>query len=108
MNSCRFFKNYLRLSSYTVYDAKKCFSNTSILCSFYERDRVGAEYHKYSDQPWDEFFREGRKVFVQECKKFWQETKDHFQQDRKYYKHGDTDVFWRFDSEVKFFISSIF
>jgi len=99
MNSCKICVNYLRLNRYTVYGVKRCFSNTPILYSFYERDRVNADYHKYSDMPWDQFFREGNKAFVEECKKLWQETKDHFQQDRKYYKHGDTEVFWRFDSE---------
>lgn len=74
-------------------------SQSSKLYSFFERDTRGAEYPIIIDKPWQEIVKESGPAFVQECKKLWRETKDHFQQDRKLYYHGDTDVFWRFDSE---------
>lgn len=100
MNKYRVLLHCLIPRRIAAYDHHKCFSQTSKLYSFFENDHRGGDYPLIVDVPLKELLREGHKQFFQECKLFWHETKDHFQQDRKYYSHGDTDVFWRFDSEV--------
>lgn len=92
-----------RLNKGFTFYLSRHFSQTSRLYSFYERDTRGAEYPLVLDKPLTEILKESNKAFVEECKKFWEETKEDFRQDRKLYYHGDTDVFFRFDSEVKYF-----
>lgn len=93
-----------RLSKSFSFYFSRHFSRTSKLYSFYERDTRGAEYPLVIDKPLTQILKESNKAFVEECKKFWEETKEDFRQDRKIYKHGDTDVFFRFDSEVKYYL----
>lgn len=67
---------------------------------FYESNRRGQDYRIHRDIDFKKHLLEGQKIFVDECKLYWEEVKEHFRSDPKRYKHGDTDVFWRFDSEV--------
>ncbi|XP_042896176.1 complex I intermediate-associated protein 30, mitochondrial [Parasteatoda tepidariorum] len=66
---------------------------------FFEQYRRGTIPPEIHDKPWQEHIKEGRKIFVQECKLWVDEVKEKFRQDRKLYQHGDTDVFFRFDNK---------
>ncbi|KAG8184814.1 hypothetical protein JTE90_004912 [Oedothorax gibbosus] len=75
-------------------------SQSSILKKlFFERDPRGEDYRIHRDIDFKKHIIEGQKIFVDECKLFVEETKEYFRSDPKRYKDGDTDVFWRFDSE---------
>lgn len=90
-----------RIGNFVNAPCQRRYLSHSKLHSFYERDSRGEEYPVFVDKPWQEIVKESGPAFIQECKKFWEETKEHFQQDHKLYQSGDTEVFWRFDSEVK-------
>ncbi|KFM62941.1 putative complex I intermediate-associated protein 30, mitochondrial, partial [Stegodyphus mimosarum] len=78
---------------------RRSFSCTQVRNSFFEKDNRGAGYEVYPDATLREHIRDGRKIFVEECKLWLKEVKEKFEQDPKLYYHGDTDVFFRFDSE---------
>lgn len=98
MNKLRLFKT---VNNLIFIERGRYLSQTHRLCSFYESDSRGAEYPAFPDKDFKEIFHISRKEFWGQCKLFYSELKDKFQQDTKLYNHGDTEVFWRFDSEVK-------
>ncbi|XP_054707410.1 complex I intermediate-associated protein 30, mitochondrial-like [Uloborus diversus] len=105
INSLRGFNRILLFEGplckpYFVRDFNRHFSVTIAKNSFFEWDkRGGFEYPVFSKKTWQEHIRDGRKIFFEECKLFLKEIDETFHQDRKLYQDGDSDVFFRFDSE---------
>ncbi|GFR34113.1 complex I intermediate-associated protein 30, mitochondrial [Trichonephila clavata] len=86
---------------YSCIDHQKSFSQTQVQKSVFERDSRGSEYpvFPFDKKHWTEHMKDGGKIFVEECKLFVEEVKEHFLNDPKFYNDGDTDVFFRFDSK---------
>lgn len=101
-NSLHFVRCLIRpLSHPLCIENRRLISQSSQLKKqFFERDRRGFEYRVDRDIDWNMHVARGSKMFVNECKMFWEEVKDYFRSDPKVYSDGDTDVFYRFDSEV--------
>ncbi|GFT06212.1 complex I intermediate-associated protein 30 [Nephila pilipes] len=104
--NCLFFKDIKRLSPalyFSCVDHKKSFSQTQVRKSIFERNTRGSGYpvYPFDGKHWTEHVRDGSKIFIEECKLFCEEVKEHFLNDPKIYTDGDTDVFFRFDSKEK-------
>ncbi|CAL1283559.1 unnamed protein product [Larinioides sclopetarius] len=72
--------------------------------SFYEQDKRGAEYpvFPFDKKTWTQHVIDGAKIFVGECKLFWEETKEHFRNDPPIYHDGATENClekWRIGSD---------
>lgn len=80
----------------------RLFSQTVARNSFFEGDKRGAEYPVFplDKKHWTEHIRDGAKIFVEECKLFREEVKEHFRNDPRIYKDGDMEVVFRFDEKV--------
>lgn len=99
------FLGIIKKNSPTIYfsciDHQKSFSQTKVRKFVFERDTRGSDYpiYPFDKKHWTEHIKDGRKIFVEECKLFVAEVKEHLLNDPKMYNDGDTDVFFRFDSK---------
>lgn len=100
-------KSFLIFSKYLPH-LKKCFlvknsrhlhQTTCRHRGFFESNRRGVLSTNFPEKPWQEHIKDGRKIFIGECKLFAEEVREHFLQDTKKYSNGDTDVFFRFDNQ---------
>ncbi|GBN16040.1 Complex I intermediate-associated protein 30, mitochondrial [Araneus ventricosus] len=91
----------LSFTSISSLDHVRAFSQTVARSSFYEQNKRGAEYPVFplDKKHWTQHILDGAKIFVGECKLFWEETKEHFRNDPPIYQDGDTKVIFRFDSK---------
>ncbi|GIY37358.1 complex I intermediate-associated protein 30, mitochondrial [Caerostris darwini] len=98
---CHHFQRKLPVACIASLNNRRSFSKTAVQNSFYERNNRGSEYPVYplDKKHWTQHIKDGSKISLEECKLFWEETKEHFRNDPKIYSDGDSEVVFRFDSK---------